>query len=232
MKSAHRIRLVIAGIAVLLGVTVTAASADTPVLAPAAGTQPSAGPATATVPAAPVTASSIPQVQICVPGGECLNRKGGGTGGGTEIIYWSFNDPNNDFTFLDVGAWVCGKYDTVHNGENGCLGPFTNGSGLNARYDGKPLFRIWAYNEGLCAAVPNYFARLLDLGNCTAQGTVYVYDTSSNSVIGVGESNYEYGQDGLTNDPYWMYAQTNGFQVETNVLSEQWFCEGNGIGSC
>lgn len=167
-----------------------------------------------------------------------MNRGGGSTSHGGHVIAYNPGNANNDFTFVHYTNFVCGVYDTVHNGESGCVGPFTNGSGLNARYDGHIVYYLNAYDEDNdCVAIPSFTSGLLALGGCTDNGTAWVVGGPGSwgvYVISVGESNWIYGQLGTANNPQFMHDH-GGIpnQMWTSPLGDQtWGCRGSGIGSC
>jgi hypothetical protein len=163
-----------------------------------------------------------------------MNRSGGGTANGTNVITYAQNDPHNDFTFAQLFNYVCGKYPYVRNGENGCVGPFTNGSGLNARYDGDPVVEISAYNEGKCVAIPNFDTTLTALEQCGAPGYVFVLSHVNNAyyLVSVGESNFVYGQTHRSNAPQWLNDDFPTAMEVTGDASTSWGCVGTGLGDC
>jgi hypothetical protein len=167
-------------------------------------------------------ANASPPVQVCSNLGNCMNRSGGGTANGTNVINYTQNNANNDFTFLLLSTW-CGATGTVHNGENGILCPFPNGSGLYA-------FR--AYNENKYVTIPNFTTTQTKLGNYGDQGYAFVR-TPQGFVVSIGVSNDRYNSGGGSNHPYWLNQQaTIGPLVVYDRADDEWGCVGSGQGSC
>lgn len=186
-----------------------------------------------------LTAHAAPLVQLCSfnNSDHCMNRGGGGTGNGTHVITYHQDDGNNDFTLVSTSGSVCGQYNTVHNGESGCTGPFVIGSGLNARYDTKPVVEVYAYNEAKCAAIPSFVSALSVLEDCGANGYAYVESIVSGKayLVSVGESNYQYNQNHVGNTPYWLddIGIPNQMINSLDASSDTpWGCVGTGIGLC
>jgi hypothetical protein len=186
------------------------------------------------LPPRPSQLTSAPQVQVCAPNAFCLNRYHGGYSAGTPVIDWYFNDPNNDFTFEQLGSW-CGGTGEVRNGENGMFCPFAYGSGLNARYDGDAIYELFSYGPALlCAAIPNFSDGYVALESCGSNGYAWVYSKES-YMVSVGESNFAYRNGNGPNNPFWLWYAPGTVGGQLDALpnaTEQWFCYGHGIGSC
>ena len=158
----------------------------------------------------------------------CVDRQGSGTTIGTPIIGWgpNFGDGAQHFTTPSVGAWVCGQYSTVHNGENGCVGPFTNGSGLNARYDGRPVVQVRSYGAVDGCVVPQSLNDGAMLNVCNANGMAWVANNAY--LINVWASNTYYQQFGAYNTPWFLNGvpgQGNRLPVTTSGQAniDQWY---------
>ena len=105
----------------------------------------------------------------------CMNRAGGGTGNGTFVISYTKDfDNNEDFT-LNPLSTDCGG--TVHNGENGMTCPFDPGTGLNARYDGRPIYTILSPSTNKCATAGT--DSLVTLQPCNDSGVAWVMSSAS-----------------------------------------------------
>lgn len=203
MRIKARIGMAIAGLLVASGLTATAA-----VTAPAAH-----------------AANTV----ICDHGpGLCMDRQGNGTTIGTPIIGWAknFGDGAQHFTAPSVGAWVCGLYSTVHNGENGCTGPFTVGSGLNARYDGKPIVQFRSYGAVDGCVTPQSLNDGAMLNVCNANGMAWVANNAY--AINVWASNTYYSQFHVANTPWFLNGvpgQGNRLPVTTTGSAniDQWY---------
>jgi len=162
----------------------------------------------------------------------CMNRNGGGTGNGTHIIGWTEDlDNNEDIILVPISGFVCGKYGTVQNGQNGdgCLGPFTPGSGLNARYQGVQLYKLNRHGTGSCV-IPDSSQVGAVLGGCTANGYVYAWSSSA-YLINVFVSNQSYAQGFGGNDPAFLDGTSaQGSQLQYSAPHQggiagrdQWF---------
>ena len=154
-----------------------------------------------------------------------MNRSGGGHVIGTPIGGYGTFDDNDDFTFEFYPTTKCGD-NKVHNGEGGIYCPFTNGSGLNSRYDGADILAIHEYTYGYYAVIPNFGNGKLTLGNFASQGDTYVRN-SAGYLVSVGESNYAYGQGFGWNKPYWVDSSgVSGAQLEAAqpANSGPWDC--------
>jgi hypothetical protein len=99
-----------------------------------------------------------PSVNICTPptsdttgsgdNAQCWNNQGGDARDGNPIQYWE-----NDAQGQHNNAWVGTIIGTVKDGEGGVLWPFDDGSQLNTRYNGDPVYQFqWAANENYCAS--------------------------------------------------------------------------------
>ena len=187
-------------------------------------------------------AKRAPQVQICASQNtdHCLNRYHGTTGFGTWVVSYHRGDANNDFSFAIENVSWCGNSTWVHNGENGLVCPFTNGSGLNARYDHKFVYFIHAYGEtNTCAAVNDFSLTAVNLEPCGSTGYLWVISPNGSQggyLINVGMSNFEYSQGGGSNRPYWLYDLGIGNRLVVSPsnpdVNTLWGCAGSGIDEC
>lgn len=130
-----------------------------------------------------------------------MNRSGGGHVIGTPIGGYGTFDDNDDFTFEWYPTTKCGD-NHVHS-TNGQACPFTNGSGLNARYEGADILAIHEYTWGFYATIPNFSTSKLALGDFGAQGDTFVRNAAG-YVVSVGQSNYDYAHGGGANNPQWI----------------------------
>jgi len=162
----------------------------------------------------------------------CMNRSGGGTGNGTHVITWFHDfDNNEDIILVPISNFVCGRYGTVQNNQNGdgCVGPFTNGSGLNSRYQGVQLYKLQRNGTGSCV-IPDSSQFGAVLGGCTASGYVYAWSDAA-YLVNVFVSNQAYAQGFGTNDPAFLQGQnTTGLQLTYSAPHQagragidQWF---------
>jgi len=180
--------------------------------------------------AAPVQlATAVPPSQICSSDG-CINRSGGGITKGTQLLAWDVNDSHNGFAFLQKNNFVCGRYASVHNGEQGCVGPFAVGSGLNARYDGDIVYNIHSYDTGFVAAIPSFSSFEVKMGNFGDPGDAWVV-ANGGYTISVGESNWAYNGGNGANRPYWLTTYSGQHSkllalFESGATHLTWFCNG------
>jgi hypothetical protein len=159
-----------------------------------------------------------------------MNRNGGGTGNGTHVIGWTFNNGNNWFDWPTTSvSWCPGGY--VHNGENGLFCPFSYGSGLNSRYHGDSIRELLSPNTGKCIT-PDSIANSIGyaiLNSCGANGYLWVLNVfgGTNYLINVGRSNYAYDHGGGSNTPYFINAAGHGIQMEILGFGNNgFFCYG------
>jgi hypothetical protein len=168
--------------------------------------------------AAPAHAASGYNSYCIYPSGSlCMNRAGGGTSQGTHIIGWP-RDTNASLDSFYYNNYVCGTYETVHNGEGGCVGPFANGSGLNARYDTDHVVYLEfdAASSGQpigCIGQSSEAYAVLYTGCVPSGGAFVVSNTNGAFLISVGVSNYWYTNGGGSNRPYWLVAGSQGQQL-------------------
>jgi hypothetical protein len=166
----------------------------------------------------------------------CANRAGGGTALGTAVIGWSAGDPNNDFAFGYLTS-MCGAGKVTQNPP--C--PFTDGGGLNTRYNGKVLVEIGSLTNG-CVADSGTGSGFTVLGRCPnggggggAFGTIFVLSQDSNInapppttyAVNVDWSNSDAPGGGEGTDPRWLCVRAKGQQLdeispEANEGSCQW----------
>lgn len=188
----------------------------------------SAGPAAAAVRAA----ESVPEAYCTYPSGSlCMNRDGGGTSQGTAIIGWADDGDGNEYFVSRYDDSGCDG-DIVQDGENGCLWPFSDGSGLNSRYDGDSVVYFQAYSGsssvGCVGETSEAYATLFS--GCLPDGAAMVLsDTNGAFLIDVQVSDYWYGQGDGSDKPYWLVAGSEGQQLYfTQSANNSWGCVGSG----
>jgi hypothetical protein len=177
-------------------------------------------------PLASASASSVPPVQVCdlqqyIGNTWCVNREGGGTGNGTDIISWYMDDPNNDFTTANTNWCNQGRVTTT------C--PFTVGSGLNNRYAGDPIITVEDYDNGKVVAAPGANAGNFNLF-LESNGSIGDIDilTAYQDFVNLAASNYNYTHGGGYNRPAW-WTETPGRPIAITFaqsLATAWGCEG------
>jgi len=224
-----RLGLSLAGLLIVAGATAAVVSSPS---AHASDPVPPPKAVSSTGPNGQAIAQAAPAGQLCAAnGGYCLNRSGGGTGVGTRVITYNFNDANNWFNWPYTSVpWCPSGY--VHDGESGLFCPFDEGSGLNDRYHGQAIFELLSVDTGKCVTPSSLTGdNLLNiLNNCGAQGYLWVASNVNNQtwVVNVGKSNYAYEHGGGSNHPWWL--NQNGYRVQTQVNSyalNGWICYGN-----
>ena len=134
-------------------------------------------------------------------GGRCWNNWFGG-GAGNAINYYGYNNgnvPNNGWINVEIG--------TVQNNGPNCGGfwPFTEGSGMNQRYQGQAVIQLqWAKNRNL-SAFANYnlndHGGPLEMeatdtgggqGNCNVNDGELFVPSSENYLVSVFATNAEF----------------------------------------
>jgi len=91
-------------------------------------------------------------------------------------------------------------------GTSGGFQPFANGSGLNCRYNGRPVYHLqWAKNgpSGVCIASDDTSQYAFNFPCNGGPGTWFVYSSSS-YLVGVGASNVLYDDTLEPNAPVWL----------------------------
>ena len=106
---------------------------------------------------------------------------------------------------------------TIHRVTGG-FQPFANGSGLNVRYDGRPVYQLqWGKNgrSGVCIAGDDTSQNAFNFPCNGGPGTWFAYSSSS-FLVGVGASNVRYDDTDESNVPVWLGDSTgdgNGAHV-------------------
>ncbi|HEY1920342.1 MAG TPA: hypothetical protein VGH27_32640 [Streptosporangiaceae bacterium] len=163
--------------------------------------------------AAPAAHASNPaRYNICTTGSvnQCLNNTAGRATNGNIIQFWAYGtqgEPNNDWHYVLQGY--------VSNGGKTGIWPFTDGSGLNNRYDGLPVYQLqWSQNLNFCADQTGYNPADeygdLELSTCNAQGSVTDYQmfvyTGEDFWPSVYASNIQYTYYETYDAPVWLGA--------------------------
>jgi hypothetical protein len=153
-------------------------------------------------------------------GSECIiyygsnhgwNDWGGSISDDTPInFYQSLSAENSEFERVQVG--------TVCNGHAGCgggIGPFTNGSGLNARYEYDAYYQFKTDNATTqCVSGSNYDASnglgTLVLKGCASDAHQWFVLSSSYFLANVGANNDDYATNGTQYLPVLAGDDGNG----------------------
>jgi hypothetical protein len=132
--------------------------------------------------------AQAPISQVCTAQGAtslCANRNAGATAPGTYVIAWSAGDPNDDFAIIYLSG-ACGHGKVTANPP--C--PFTPNGGLNSKYNGRMIAKIYNWETELCVADSGTGsgATVLDKcpdadGNGGADGTIFVLSQLTSPVI-------------------------------------------------
>jgi hypothetical protein len=92
-------------------------------------------------------------------------------------------------------------------GTSGGFQPFANGSGLNCRYNGRPVYQLqWGKNgrSGVCIAGDNSAQNAFN-DQCNVGPITWFAYSSYSFLIGVGASNVLFEEDGFVpNSPVWL----------------------------
>lgn len=173
-------------------------------------------------------AQATTTVALCTQGlspNVCMNRAGGGTRNGTPIIgYTKDFDNNEDFSLSSLPTDCDGS---VHNGEDGMTCPFDPGTGLNARYDGRPIYTLYSSSTNKCGvAAPTI---LLALQPCSDAGVAFVL-SSANYLINAYYSNlcFNGGCNGVglgTNMPEFLCSDGLRGRLEVMPNGNAGFCQ-------
>ena len=111
---------------------------------------------------AQVKTQETPPVQVCnFESTLCMNRAGGGTKAGTQVIAYPLGNENNDFTFVWLGSY-CGSGHVTAS----C--PSYGDSSINQSLNGDIIGEIQSEN-GLCLALNGL------LQKCSADGVVDIF---------------------------------------------------------
>ena len=103
-------------------------------------------------------------------------------------------------------------------GTSGGFQPFAKGSGLNCRYNGRPVYQLqWGKNgrSGVCIAGDDTSQNAFNFPCNGGPGTWFAYSSSS-FLVGVGASNVRYDDTDESNVPVWLGDSTgdgNGAHV-------------------
>jgi hypothetical protein len=113
---------------------------------------------------AQVKPQEIPVVQVCNEDATlCMNRAGGGTTAGTQVIGYPLNNENNDFVWVKLGSYCGAGVVTLS-----C--PKFGNSEINDLYNGAPIGEIASdTGNNLCLALNGL------LESCSADGVVDVF---------------------------------------------------------
>ena len=157
-----------------------------------------------------------PSSNICTPptsdttgtgnNAQCLNNTLGKSKAGNPIQFWRNNaqgQANN--------AWVAQVVGTVKDGEGGVLWPFTDGSGLNTRYNGANVYKFsWAANELYCASQVEFAEGIyssqgpVTLQSCANSEFYWFVLSKAGFLVCVWSSNLLYQNTGAANSPVWV----------------------------
>jgi hypothetical protein len=154
---------------------------------------------------------------------QCWNNTAGRAAVNNPIQFWentALGAPNN--------AWIAQVIGTVKDGEGGVLWPFDDGSQLNTRYNGRPVYQFaWAKDELYCASQVDFstvaVSGILTLQKCessTDQDFVY---SSLKFLICAGASNALYSATTAVNSPVWVDEETGtgdgaGIYMDTSAV--------------
>jgi len=130
----------------------------------------------------------------------CQNNWGGITAQGNPINFYPYNSgtiTNNKWAVNWVG------YVNGSNCTNNCW-PFTSGSGMNSRYNGRPVYIMeWGPSPSWCEDQGNYGpeseAGALVLGQCTYDQFDWFVYSAANYLVGVYATNAQFAWDGNGN---------------------------------
>ena len=159
---------------------------------------------------APGASASAPIYNVCHDNGNgtasCLNNRAGLAENDNPVQYWAFSaqgEPNNDWNAGFVG-YVNGS-DCTSN----CW-PFVAGSGMNAKYNGNPVYElIWEPDTGYCADSFDYYwpgqSGDLRLASCNpASNSQWFVYSSSHFLVSVNASNLQYVNYHVYQQPVWL----------------------------
>ena len=143
-------------------------------------------------------------VNVCVLPAEsqCMNDWGGNLGTYVQAVrfYHYGNSGGNNRIYLTNLGTINGC------GTSGGFQPFANGSGLNCRYNGRPVYQLqWGKNgrSGVCIAGDDISQNAFNFPCNGGPGTWFVY-SSSRYLVGVGASNVRYDDTFESNAPVWL----------------------------
>jgi hypothetical protein len=149
---------------------------------------------------------------VCIPQGssptQCINDWDGNLDYGAAAARFYHYGNSGGYNAIDVLALQ------PINQTNGGFQPFTDGSGLNARYNGRPVYEFeWWRNgkdTGVCIAGTSYNADAYN-EQCNDGGysVLFVYSSSS-GLISVNASNALYANTKTANQPVWLGSNGKG----------------------
>jgi hypothetical protein len=177
-------------------------------------------------------ASAQVSVNICFPptsdttgtgnNAQCWNDRNGAEQNGNAIQFWR-NDAEGEMN----NAWAGSIIGTVKDGEGGVFWPFQDGSQLNSRYNGDPVYQFnLAKNENWCASQSGFSVSrasgILTLQFCTSSTAEDFVYSSEHFIVCAAASNEMYTQTGSIDNPVWASSrssanQTNGTAVWMNL---------------
>lgn len=160
------------------------------------------------------------------------NNWNGSTSPGNPINFYQSLTTNNS-------QWCAVEVRTVTDGQNGQIWPFTDGSGLNTRYNGDSVWQFeWAPNQIYCADQDAFYAPYttgpVELKSCIygSDSNQYFVQSGSDYLVPVGANNAEYAAHGtlylpiLVGDAYGQ-SDANGQPIYmSNSYELQWNCSG------
>jgi hypothetical protein len=139
----------------------------------------------------------------------CLNNTAGYASSNNPIQYWAYGtqgEPNND--------WNIGAEGTVVGTNCSSCWPFVTGSGLNAKYNGDPVYEfVWSQNTDYCADAldyytPSQYGNLL-LEECGPSSSQWYVYSSSHFLVAVNASNSQYNKYHVYQQPVWLGADND-----------------------
>ena len=211
----------IAGVVMAISIPLTSAA------------QASTSPATASgaaqrVHRSPTRASSTSPLNACVlpEKSQCMNDwLGNLTQFAQAVRFYHYGNSggNNRIYATNIG--------TIHGcGTSGGFQPFADGSGLNCRYNGQPVYQFqWGKNgpSGVCIAGDNNMQYAFNEG-CNEGPATWFVISSENFLVGVGASNVLYDEEDEADVPVWLGENSgdgNGAHVyltAAQALSLEW----------
>ena len=205
-------RVTVRRICAAAALAITVAVGGVTALAPAA----SADVAVASAATRSAAAAAAPPVNVCVLPAEsqCMNDWDGNLSTYAQAVrfyHYGHSGGNNRIYLANLG--------TINGcGTSGGFQPFANGSGLNCRYDGRPVYQLeWGKyaRSGVCIAGDDISQNAFNFPCDGGPGTWFVY-SSSRYLVGVGASNVRYDDTDEPNVPVWLGDSTgdgNGAHV-------------------
>jgi len=193
-------RVTVRRICAAAALAITVAVGGVTALAPAA----SADVAVASAATRSAAAAAAPPVNVCVLPAEsqCMNDWDGNLGTYVQAVrFYHYGNSGGNNRILVI------YINTISGcGTSGGFQPFANGSGLNCRYNGRPVYHLqWAKNgpSGVCIASDDTSQYAFNFPCNGGPGTWFVYSSSS-YLVGVGASNVLYDDTLEPNAPVWL----------------------------